>query len=103
MSFSADFSELAFQERPSVYSADAGWKGDSDRFEAHRDEKGQAGRATRQRSGRVRQAVAKMVCHENPERFYAERLMGSVRCEILVFEIAYESRRVVSVAEDSIE
>src|SRR6266516_1348492 len=29
--------------------------------------------------------------------------MGSVRCEILVFEIAYESRGVVSVAEDSIE
>jgi len=38
MSLSADFSELALQEKPSVHSADTGWKSDSDRFEAHFDE-----------------------------------------------------------------
>src|SRR6266702_3759964 len=54
MSLSADFSELAFQERPSVYSADTGWKSDSDRFEAYCNERRQANRAACQGSTRVR-------------------------------------------------
>src|SRR2546425_12252641 len=54
MSLSADFFELAFQERPSVYSADTGWKSDSDRFEAYCNERRQANRAACQGSTRVR-------------------------------------------------
>jgi hypothetical protein len=41
MPLSADFSELALQERPSVYSVNKEWKSNSDRYEAHCDERTQ--------------------------------------------------------------
>src|SRR2546430_4420282 len=72
---SSDFSELAFQERPNVHSVNTEWKSDSNRFEAHCDQRAQANREARQESGRVRKAAAKMVWHKSPALFYAE-MMG---------------------------
>src|SRR2546430_17356427 len=98
MPLPSDFSELAFQERPNVHSVNTEWKSDSNRFEAHCDQRAQANREARQEWGRVRKAAAKMDWLKSQALFFAE-MMGFSFLQDICFQQGYQvtTGRILSV------